>query len=322
MSRISFLLLFLVILGFVRPAFAHEEDFPSWLDGVRYEAGQRGISQKTINQALSQVHYLPRVIELDRKQPEKRIQFNEYKNNVVTKGRIERGRELYHAHRHRLDQIGQTYGVSPKVIVALWGIETSYGKNTGGFSVISALATLAYDGRRSDFFRDELFKALIIIDKDHISFSEMKGSWAGAMGQNQFMPSSFLKFAVDGNDDGKIDIWDSLSDVFASTANYLHQSGWREGERWGREVRLTQSIPHSLTGPNTQKSLAEWSHMGVTLPNGKKLPGENNKYASLIVPDGADGAAFLVYDNYRVLMKWNRSIYFATSVGMLADAIE
>ena len=297
------------------------QPFDQWLNGVKSEARSEGIYESTIGAALSGIKPIPRVIELDRKQPEGRMTFAEYYRKVISQQRIDQGRYLYQKHRTELEKAAQKYGVPAQYIVALWGIETSYGDNTGGFKVIPALATLAHDGRRSKFFRTELINALKIIDKGHISAANMKGSWAGAMGQNQFMPSSFHAFAVDGNNDGKRDIWTSLPDVFASTANYLSKSGWKEDERWGREVVLPKGFSENLTGKKIKKSLSEWKALGVTLPGGAPLPTAPGIHASVITPDGLAGRAFLAYNNYRVIMKWNNSTYFATSVGLLADQI-
>jgi membrane-bound lytic murein transglycosylase B len=291
-----------LLTAFVIATLPHQalaaQGFERWLQGVRQEAASKGISQTTIRSALSNVVHIDRVIELDRKQPESRLTFPEYKNKVISKARINEGRELLKKHRDLLEAVSSnTCGIAPEVIVALWGMETSYGKNTGNFSVINALATLAYDGRRSSFFRGELMKALKIIDHGHITASEMEGSWAGAMGQNQFMPSSFDAYAIDGNGDGKRDIWNSLPDVFASTANYLCKSGWRAGERWGREVHMTQTIPQSLMGLDTLRSIEQWSAMGVTLPDGRALSQGSEMQASLIRPEGAQNP-YLVYNNY------------------------
>lgn len=297
------------------------EPFGAWLAGLRQEALVKGISQQTVDVALSNIELRPRIIELDRKQPEGKLTFAQYYKNVVNAERIRKGRELYQQHRTLLDKISAQYGVQPQYIVALWGIETSYGNNTGGFGVVEALATLAYDGRRSEFFRSELMQALKILDEGHISPATMQGSWAGAMGQNQFMPSSFFNFAVDGNGDGKRDIWGTLPDVFASTANYLSTSGWRGDERWGRAVELPADFPKSLIDGKTQKTLKEWAAMGVNLPGGAALPADNNFKAGVAAPDGLDGRAFLVYNNFQTTLKWNRSTYFALSVGLLADAI-
>ncbi|MBX2833486.1 MAG: lytic murein transglycosylase [Micavibrio sp.] len=303
-------------------ALAAQSSFESWLNGLKAEAAKKGVSQSTINAALNNVKEIPRVIELDQKQPERgNMTFAKYKRNVISDARIAQGRRMYRAHRTELERAASKYGVPAQYIVALWGIETSYGNNTGGFSVVSSLATLAYEGRRAEFFRSELLEALKIIDGGHIGADNMKGSWAGAMGQNQFMPSSFHNFAVDGNGDGRRDIWTSLPDVFASTANYLSKSGWNEDEKWGREVRLTQTIPDSLIGRDHKRSLQQWKSMGVTQMGGKPLPVVDGMRAALVAPDGKSGPTFLVYDNFDVIMKWNRSTYFATSVGLLADQI-
>lgn len=295
--------------------------FGAWLAELRQDALAQGISQRTIDSALSDIELRPRIIELDRKQPEGKLTFAQYYKNVVNADRIRKGRELYQQNKTLLDAISAQYGVQPQYIVALWGIETSYGQNTGGFGVVEALATLAYDGRRADFFRSELMQALKILDEGHIVPAAMKGSWAGAMGQNQFMPSSFFKFAVDGNNDGKRDIWRTLPDVFASTANYLSTSGWRGDERWGRAVELPTNFPKTLTDGKTQKTLKEWTALGVMLPGGAGLPTDNDFRAGVAAPDGLDGRAFLVYNNFQTTLKWNRSTYFALSVGLLADAI-
>lgn len=206
--------------------------------------------------------------------------------------------------------------------MALWGIETSYGRNTGGFDSVSALATLAYDGRRPAFFRRELIKALRILDEGHISAEDMRGSWAGAMGQNQFMPSSFERFAVDENGDGRTDIWKSLPDVFGSTANYLARSGWNAEERWGRRVVLPKGFSTKLIGWDTTKTLGQWAKLGVRFADDPEAIRKfSDMEASIIAPDGLAGPAFLVYGNARVIMKWNKSTYFVTSVGLLADQI-
>ncbi len=318
MTRFAFFIL--AFLTFALPAQA-AGDFTTWLRQLETEAVQKGISRDTVNAALANVTPIPRVIELDRKQPEGTMTFAKYRKNVITQDRIDKGRALYRQHRAELDRAASNYGVPGQYIVALWGIETSYGNNTGGFGVIPALATLAYDGRRSSYFRIELLNALEILDEGHINLENMRGSWAGAMGQNQFMPSSFKRFAVDGNNDGRRDIWTTLPDVFSSSANYLGKSGWNYDQKWGREVSLPQGFPKSLTGLEQTRSLKEWHGMGVTLPGGQALPADESMRGSIITPDGLGGPAFLAYDNYRVIMKWNKSTYFATSVGLLADAI-
>ena len=210
------------------PAAPSDAVFNQWLKGVKKEARSKGISQATIDEALTGIAHDSRVIRLDRRQPETKLTLEEYLTKVISDQRIARGREMLAQHRELLEPISKQYGVAPEFIVALWGIETSYGSNTGSFSIVESLATLAYDGRRSAYFRGELMNALRIIDEDHISAYDMEGSWAGAMGQCQFMPSSFLNFAVDHNGDGKRDIWNTEADVFASIANYLSKHGWND----------------------------------------------------------------------------------------------
>ncbi len=295
-------------------------DFDNWLQGVVAEARQNGISERVIEQALDDLTPIPRVIELDRSQPEFTLTFEQYVQRVVPAGRIKRGRALYDSHRDMLDEIGAAYGVQPPYIVALWGIETDFGRLTGGFEVVPALATLAYDGRRGEYFRGELMHALTILDEGHIDADSMSGSWAGAMGQCQFMPSSFVKYAVDFDGDGRRDIWSTPADVFASAANYLASEGWKGDERWGRQVRLPADLDDGLLGLETRKPLAEWRDLGVRRADGGPLPVVAGMEGSLLWPDG-DGRAFIVYDNFRTLLRWNRSNYFALAVGLLADAI-
>ena len=314
------LLAALTALFIAGPALAAQQSFDAWLAHFREEARRKGISQSTINQALTNIQPIARVIELDQKQPEGQKTFAQYKAMIVNPKRIKDGREYFQAYRRELEQVGQKYGVPPQYIVALWGIETNYGSNMGGFNIIPALATLAWDGRRGSYFKMELVNALKIIDEGHITAAKMKGSWAGAMGQSQFMPSSFLAYAVDGNGDGRRDIWDTEIDVFSSAANYLMKNGWKKGERWGRQVTLPANFPENAIGPKIKKSLRNWQKMGVRLPGEKDLPQENT-LASVVAPDGVAGEAFIVYNNYDVIMNWNRSTYFATSVGLLADAI-
>lgn len=253
MNRIIILAVSFALVGFA--SFAQEEEhnlqpFGLWLEELKKDALAQGISAKTLEEALADTAPIDRVIELDRTQPESTLTLEEYLEKVVTEARVQQGRELFAEHRELLKKIGGQYGVSPRYILALWGIETNYGGNTGNFSVIDALATLAYDGRRSEFFRDELLKALTIIDQDHIRAIDMDGSWAGAMGQCQFMPSSFLRFAVDYDGDGRRDIWNSPPDIFASIANYLHESGWNGEEsnvdkvllKWNRSQYFVMAV--------------------------------------------------------------------------------
>lgn len=296
-------------------------EFDAWLQAFSQEAIAKGIPAAVVERSLAGIAPIPRVLELDRRQPETTLTFDEYIARVVNPGRIETGRARLQEHRELLARVGQTYGVQPRFIVALWGIETDFGRITGNFSILAALATLAYDGRRSAFFREELLNALRIVAKGHIEPQELRGSWAGAMGQSQFMPSSYLAYAVDFDGDGKADIWTSRADVFASAANYLSKVGWRGDETWGREVRLPPGFDRSLIDHNkVQRTLSEWQSLGVRRADGGDLPARELT-ASIIQPGGPEGPSFLIYNNYRVLLRWNRSLYFATAVGFLADRI-
>ncbi|TNE30306.1 MAG: lytic murein transglycosylase [Alphaproteobacteria bacterium] len=296
------------------------QDFQTWLNVLRREAVSKGISEKTVKLALHDgLKPLPRVLELDKKQPENTITFTQYKKNTVSQLRVQTGRLMMRRHASALAEASRHYDVPAAVIAALWGMETSYGNYTGGFNVVESLATLAYDGRRGAFFRGELMHALKILDEGHIAPKAMKGSWAGAMGQSQFMPSSFNRFAVDGNGDGRRDIWNTHQDVFASAANYLKQHGWRAGERWGRRVTLLPQFPDDRIGLDKEKTLAEWQALGVRREDGSDLPQVEGMKGSVIKL--ADKDVYLVYNNYKVIMLWNKSTYFATAVGLLSDKL-
>ncbi len=302
------------------PALAEDHAFATWLDRLRAEALERGIAPAVLDEALGRVQPIPRIIELDRRQPEFTLTFQEYLDRVVPPARVEKGRERLRENRVLLERIAEKYRVQPRFVVALWGIETDFGRLTGSFKVIDALVTLAYDGRRSEYFRRELMDALTILDEGHISNENMLGSWAGAMGQNQFMPSSFRHYAVDFDGNGRRDIWTSKDDVLASAANYLASNGWRFGQTWGREVRLPEGIDPALAERKARKSLADWQALGVRRADGGDLPARELE-AMLVLPAGAGGPAYLVYDNFETILKWNRSIFFGLAVGRLADQI-
>ena len=312
-----------------RPALAHQNqppasadypDYAAWLADLRAEALGRGIGPDLFDAAFDGVGPIPRIIELDRKQPEFTQTFDEYMAKRITARLVEEGRKAYNEHRELLHAVGAEFGVQPRFIVALWGVETRFGAYTGGFPVIGALATLAYDGRRSAYFRGELLDALTILDQGHIALGDMVGSWAGAMGQSQFMPSSFLRYAIDFDGDNRRDIWTTKADVFASAANYLAKSGWRDDQTWGREVSLPAGFDMALADLATVKRLSEWQALGVRRADGGDLPARDLE-SSLVLPGGEDGPAYVIYDNYRAILKWNRSNYFAVSVGRLADLI-
>lgn len=296
-----------------------QQDFTSWLADLRAEAASKGIGEATLDAALAGVEApLPRVIELDQSQPEFVQTFTRYMSNRISDARIARGRRLLEEHHELFSRIEQQYGVQAHYLVSFWALESNFGDETGGFSVINALATLAFDPRRAEFFRNELFAALRIIDQGHIAAGDMTGSWAGAMGQCQFMPSTFASYAVDGDGDGRINIWNSLPDVFASAANYLSRSGWKGDERWGREVVLPADFDFALSGTGVRKTVSEWNQLGLLRADGSAL-GNADIEGSVILPAGAKGPAFLGYNNFNTIMVWNRSTFYAISVGHLAD---
>lgn len=299
---------------------AQQRDFATWLQELRAEAVALGIRPQTLDAALTGLRPLPRVIELDRKQPEDTLTYAQYLERTLPAARVQKGLRLLNEHRALLQEIGTKYDVPPGIIVALWGMETDFGRTTGNFPVLASLATLAYDGRRSALFRRELLEALKIVDAGHVRTEAMTGSWAGAMGQNQFMPSSFMQYAVDYDGDGRRDIWTTLADVFASTANYLASSGWHAREPWGHRVVLPADFDVASNAGQPARTLAAWQALGVRRADDGTFPTEIES-ASLVLPSGASTPAFLVYPNYQVLLKWNRSHYFALTAGQFADQL-
>ncbi|MBB4265817.1 lytic murein transglycosylase [Roseospira visakhapatnamensis] len=298
-----------------------EAAFARWLNGVRTEAIRRGIRPTTVDRAFAGLSANPRVVELDRRQPEFTSTFWGYFGKAVSDTRVETGRAMLARHRALLERVSRQTGVPPEVLLAFWGLESNYGSNTGGFNVIEALATLAHDGRRGAFFREQLLTALEILDQGHITPEAMQGSWAGAMGQMQFMPTTFRDHAVDGTGDGRADIWTSVPDAFASAGAFLSRIGWRAGERWGRQVRLPAGYDHARSGLDQWQPLATWRALGVTRADGGPLPGGPQMSAALLMPAGHRGPTFLVYHNFRVIMRWNNSSFYALAVGHLSDRI-
>ncbi len=303
-----------------RPAAHAAGDFDAWLGEFKVEARATGISQATLDAAFAGVRPMASILALERRQPERTLTFDEYFNRMVTADRIQTGRRQLSENRALLEEVGARFGVDPQIIVALWGIETSYGGYVGNTPVIGALTTLAFDGRRGEVFRRELLFALRIVEDGHITLDRMIGSWAGAMGQAQFMPTAFADYAVDFDGDGRKDIWNSRADVFASTANFLSQVGWRTGTSWGRAARLPDNFDAGLAGLKVVKPLSEWRAIGVRLADGGALP-PSEQAASVVRHDGYGGPAYLVFDNFRAIMRWNRSLFFATAVGHLTDRI-
>ena len=297
-----------------------EISFSQYVENIKQEALTLGIDQTIINNAFQNVEFLQRSVISDKEQPEFKMTLDTYIPRAVPDWKIKQAREAYTKHYHLLQKIGKEYGVQPRFIVALWGIETNFGKLTGRHYVISSLTTMAYEGRREALFKKQLFAALTILEQGHISQEKFIGSWAGAMGQVQFMPTSYLNYAVDYDGDGKKDIWNTYADVFASAANYLKTEGWNDKETWGRQVRLPKQFDLELAGIDKEKTLQEWQNLGVRRFNGQDLP-KVDINASLVIPDDEHGRVYLTYNNYKVLMHWNRSYYFATAVSYLSERI-
>ena len=298
-------------------------DFEKWKKKIKIEALDSGISSKTFNLSFKDVKLIKRVIELDRNQPEFKLTFEDYLSKVVNANRRKAAKIKLNENLKILDEIEKKYKVQKRFIIALWGIETNFGKNLGSFPVISSLTTLAFDGRRSNYFKKELINALKIIEEGHIMPNEMKGSWAGAMGQCQFMPSSFLNYATDWNNDGKKDIWNTKNDVFASIANYLKSVGWRDDITWGRSVLLPTEKKidfKSFSNKKIYKTMNEWSELGIKTKEGENLPSRNIK-SRMIIPKKSNNQVFLVYENFENILDWNRSNYFAIAVGVLSDSL-
>jgi membrane-bound lytic murein transglycosylase B len=302
---------------------SNELDYPTWLENFKIRAVKNGVSKEIVDETLNRVKIIPRIIELDRNQPEFTLTLTQYLNNVVSSTRKKKGISKIRENWTLLKEISEKYKVQPRFIVALWGIETDFGRVSGGFPVIDALVTLSYDGRRGKYFSKELINALKIIDEGHISYDQMKGSWAGAMGQTQFMPSSFLSYAQDYNNDGKKDIWKSKEDALASAANYLSNLKWDQNETWGREVIVNDDfnlINEELTLKN-KKKISEWQKLGVRRTDGSDLPKKNIEGYLIKINDKNKTRYFLVYKNFKKILKWNTSNYFAIAVGILSDSI-
>lgn len=303
--------------------------FDQAVRGIRQEALKKGVSPATLNRALNGIKPIDGLKKLENHQPEHVKTFAQYYKSAVTQTRIDRGRVLMEEHAVELARVEQQYGIPAQYIVAIWAMETNYGDFAKGTHyIIPALATLARDGRnqkRRDYFRSEAIEALKILDQGYDEIIVYKGSWAGAFGHTQFMPSSFRRFAADGDGDGRKDIWTNLPDVFASTGNYLDKNGWKAGERWGREVKLPPGFSQALLtdklAHQINKTPDEWAALGVKLPDGGALPADNTMRAMMIAPDGLGGPAFMVYNNFRTIMSYNSSYKYALAVAGLADAL-
>jgi len=314
-------LLFFILFSNALPLPAQakgKQSFKSWKTSFKEKALKAGITEKTFNDSFKGIRPNKKIIKYDRHQPELKQTFSQYFKKRVPP-RIKEGQKKLSLHKNVLEEISQKYKVPEEIIVALWGSESNFGRFTGGFSIVEALATLAHDGRREDLFTSELIHALEIIQGNHVKAANMKGSWAGAMGQCQFMPSSFKTFAVDENGNGRKDIWHDIKDVFGSIANYLHQSGWKYEQPWGFEIKYNKNL-ENLAKAKAKKPLKEWKKEGIKRLNGDNLQDEDWE-ARIVVPAKSQ-RAFLLLPNADVLLKWNRSTWFVLSIGLLSDAIQ
>lgn len=312
-------LFFLLALWAAAPAHA-QTDFNSWLAAFRQDAAAHGISADTLDAALTGLTPVERVIELDGRQPEFMQTFADYLGKRVTASQVARGQAKLVEHEALLDAVERKYGVPKNVLVAFWGLETNFGSSMGTLNIPASLATLAWEGRRSAFFRSQLLDALTIIDAGHVAAIDMNGSWAGAMGHMQFMPSTFRAYAVDGDGDARIDLWQSLPDAMNSAANYLARAGWRAGEPVAIEVRLPEGFDWRQARVAHRLPVAEWAAMGVQTMDAGALPSVAGRPA-IVLPQGWQGPAFMVFDNFDVVMQWNRSVSYALSVAQLAHQI-
>lgn len=316
---------------------AQHKAFQIWLDELRKEALDKGFSEDLIKQTLSDITYAPRIVKRDRSQPEVVQTYAAYLKARVSEWRINKGREMMLEERDQLRTAADRYGVQPRFIAGIWGMETNFGTYALSHDVFGALATLAFDPRRGSRFRPEIFAAMKILEQGHVDYSEMKSSWAGAMGQPQFMPASYLRFAEDLDGDGKKDIWNNRGDVFASIAGYLKHYGWRSDQTWGRAVTLPdggevslkasqadgvapQGTCKSFKSAGAWRSLGDWQALGVRRADGSDLP-DVDISAALIMGDKGDGKAYIVYRNFCSIMRYNPAFKYALGVGLLSDQI-
>jgi membrane-bound lytic murein transglycosylase B len=300
--------------------FANSHSFEDFLSNVRQIAIEQGVSKSTIDKAFFELTPNLDILEADGKQAEFSQNFWHYINKRVNQTRLNNGYDTLKQNTSLLNKVSQKYGVPNYILVSLLGLESNYGTYTGKLSLIQSLATLAFDPRRSDFFTRELVTLLKLIDKGKIPI-DAKGSWAGAMGAVQFMPSNVQAYAVDADKDGIVDLWNSQEDIYSSAANFLKHLGWKKGQKWGREVTIPKNFDYRLTGLQNKKKVTDWGSLGIRKANGSALPNSSME-GSLIVPMGHRGPAFLVYQNFSVILGWNRSQLYALSVGYLGDRIK
>jgi len=319
MRRLISLFLSLLFLFMSVNVTAGKQSWHQWVAQLKQEAVAQGIDPALFDHIFDTIPGPdPQILRFDHTQPEHRITFYKYRDTRGGKYKIMVGRRELQIHRKLLQNVGRDFGVDPCFIVALWGMETSYGHYMGNFPVIKSLATLAYDSRRSEHFRKELLLALQIVNSKQVKLDKFKGEWAGGSGQTQFLPSSWFKYAVDYEHDGRKDIWSSYPDVFASIANYLAKNGWQMNQPWAIIVKLPADFDQSVIDKNNLKLVSQWNKLGVRTLSGEPLPNQD-LVASIVQPDG--GPTFLAFDNFRTLLTYNNSIYYAGTVGYMADGI-
>ena len=309
----------LIASASINSAYANEQ-FASCTAVLADKAKQEGVSQQTIDDVFPNLVHQDRVIELDRSQPEFVQTFPGYFSKRVTDWRTQKGKEMYAKHEALLHKLSDKYGVPPHYLLAFWGLETNFGSYKGKMPVLDSLATLACDQRRSKYFTQEFLVAVKLMEREKLQKEDMIGSWAGAMGHTQFMPSAYTHYAIDGDGDGQINLWASEEDALSSAANFLANLGWERSFRWGREVQLPENFDYQESGYKNRKPLSEWNAQGVKKADGSAL-GEDDTTAYVIVPAGHNGPAFIAYKNFRVIMRWNNSEFYAIAVGVLADRI-
>lgn len=301
------------------PALA--DDFEQCVSSLRDDLKEQGRDAAVVEETFAGVEQLERILELDREQPEFVQTFRDYLDARLTEERVDRGREMMAEHRELLWQIHDDFGVPPRYLVALWGMETHYGSYFGEVPIIDAMTTLACEGRRARFFFHQLDATVALLEDGKLERDGLRGSWAGALGHTQFMPATLREHAVDYDGSGRIDLRDSVADALASGANYLRAMGWQPGLRWGREVRLEDDFDFDHLGLDDPRALDEWQQLGVRRADGSDLP-QSDIQAALLLPMGRNGPAFLVYENFRRIMGWNASVSYALSVGLLADRLD
>lgn len=315
---LNVILAFVLLFAGVTVNADDEESFQLWVSALRQEALDLQIAPQAVDATLNQVTYLPKVVELDRRQPEFVTSFSAYVNRRINPRIVAKGKQMLQDYQAVLYVAEETYRVPKEVLVAFWGMETNFGGYMGDIPLASALATLSYEGRRAEFFKRELLNLMRIVEREQRYDSPITGSWAGATGHMQFMPTTLLKYGVDADADGKVDIWDSYLDVFSSAANYLSQAGWQPGQPASMTVVLPPDFDYSQAQLQVNKPVSEWLKAGVVgVPDSVQgLP-----QAAILLPQGFDGPAYMVFPNFDVIMQWNRSVNYALSVSMLSQQL-